>query len=208
MHAYRHTHRHAQKRQKEKRKNKSVEKYLLCVSKVRELLCFLKYTIRKVSRCLCVHIYVPTPDYTESDGGCVCMCAQDLKANEARLQELNNIADRLTAMGHTEAAEKIREQITVSLSRWLSSFVELAESVIPFGIVFPCGKLFSLFFAVVAPWLSTEDHNTNMACSQSHSLKAGSAFVNGHMHMQGVRQTVPVSCGWHCHMFMQCLAKL
>lgn len=38
---------------------------------------------------------------------------QDLKANEARLQELNNIADRLTAMGHTEAAEKIREQITV-----------------------------------------------------------------------------------------------
>ena len=42
---------------------------------------------------------------------------QDLKANEARLQELNNIADRLTAMGHTEAAEKIREQITVS---WLA----------------------------------------------------------------------------------------
>ena len=74
------------------------------------------------------------------------MCVQDLKANEARLQELNNIADRLTAMGHTEAAEKIREQITVSLSRCHSSFVELAESVIPFGLVFPCGKLFSLFF--------------------------------------------------------------
>ena len=206
MHAYRHTHRQAQKRQKEKRKNKSVEKYLLRVSKVCELLCFLKYTVRKVSRCVCA--YVPTQDYTESDGGCVCMCVQDLKANEARLQELNNIADRLTAMGHTEAAEKIREQITVSLSRWLSSFVEPAEPVVPFGIVFPCGKLFSLFFAVVAPWLSIEDHNTNMACSQSHSLKAGSAFVNGHMQMQGVRQTVPVSCGWHCHMSMKCLAKL
>ena len=136
------------------------------------------------------------------------MCVQDLKANEARLQELNNIADRLTAMGHTEAAEKIREQITVSLSRCHSSFVELVESVIPFGLVFPCGKLFSLFFPVVAPWLSVKDHNTNMACSQSHSLKAESAFVNGHMQMQGVRQTVPVSCGWHCHMFMQCLAKL
>ena len=40
---------------------------------------------------------------------------QDLKANEARLQELNSIADRLTAMGQTEAAEKIREQITVSV---------------------------------------------------------------------------------------------
>lgn len=39
---------------------------------------------------------------------------QDLKANEARLQELNSIADRLTAMGRTEAAEKIREQIAVS----------------------------------------------------------------------------------------------
>ena len=39
---------------------------------------------------------------------------QDLKTNEARLQELNNIADKLTAMGKTEAAEKIREQIAVS----------------------------------------------------------------------------------------------
>lgn len=43
-----------------------------------------------------------------------CFFNQDLKANEARLQELNSIADRLTAMGRTEAAEKIREQIAVS----------------------------------------------------------------------------------------------
>lgn len=43
-----------------------------------------------------------------------CIFNQDLKANEARLQELNSIADRLTAMGRTEAAEKIREQIAVS----------------------------------------------------------------------------------------------
>ena len=40
---------------------------------------------------------------------------QDLRTNEARLQELNNIADRLTAMGQTEAAEKIREQIAVCI---------------------------------------------------------------------------------------------
>lgn len=39
---------------------------------------------------------------------------QDLRTNEARLQELNSIADRLTAMGKTEAADKIREQIAVS----------------------------------------------------------------------------------------------
>ena len=41
---------------------------------------------------------------------------QDLKANEARLQELNSIADKLTAMGRTEAADKIREQIAVRFS--------------------------------------------------------------------------------------------
>ncbi|XP_059141379.1 spectrin alpha chain-like isoform X3 [Physella acuta] len=45
---------------------------------------------------------------------------KDLKANEARLQELNNIADRLTAMGHTEAAEKIREQIIQLNQRWVT----------------------------------------------------------------------------------------
>lgn len=38
---------------------------------------------------------------------------QDLKSNEARLQELNTIADKLTVLGRTEAAEKIREQIAV-----------------------------------------------------------------------------------------------
>ncbi|KAL8606296.1 hypothetical protein ACOMHN_024191 [Nucella lapillus] len=43
---------------------------------------------------------------------------KDLKANEVRLQELNSIADRLTAMGHTEAAEKIREQILQLNQRW------------------------------------------------------------------------------------------
>ncbi|KAL3872184.1 hypothetical protein ACJMK2_040130 [Sinanodonta woodiana] len=43
---------------------------------------------------------------------------KDLRANEARLQELNSIADRLTAMGRTEAAEKIREQIAQLNTRW------------------------------------------------------------------------------------------
>lgn len=43
---------------------------------------------------------------------------KDLKTNEARLQELNNIADKLTAMGKTEAAEKIREQIATLNTRW------------------------------------------------------------------------------------------
>ncbi|XP_052834596.1 spectrin alpha chain isoform X3 [Octopus bimaculoides] len=43
---------------------------------------------------------------------------KDLKANEVRLQELNSIADRLTAMGQTEAAENIREQIAKLNNRW------------------------------------------------------------------------------------------
>ena len=47
---------------------------------------------------------------------------QDLKTNEARLQELNNIADKLTAMGKTEAAEKIREQIAVCINK-ISTFL-------------------------------------------------------------------------------------
>ena len=43
---------------------------------------------------------------------------QDLKANEARLQELKTVAQRLTAMGQTEAAEKIRIQIDDLNQRW------------------------------------------------------------------------------------------
>ena len=43
---------------------------------------------------------------------------KDLKANEARLVELNTIAERLTAMGQTEAAEKIRIQIEDLNQRW------------------------------------------------------------------------------------------
>jgi hypothetical protein len=46
-----------------------------------------------------------------------------LRTNEARLQELNSIADRLTAMGQTEAAEKIREQIAVSIIMGLIEFL-------------------------------------------------------------------------------------
>lgn len=41
-----------------------------------------------------------------------------MKANEARLVELNTIAERLTAMGQTEAAEKIRIQIEDLNQRW------------------------------------------------------------------------------------------
>jgi hypothetical protein len=47
---------------------------------------------------------------------------QDLKNNEARLQELNTIADKLTVLGRTEAAEKIREQIAVSTFTFPFSF--------------------------------------------------------------------------------------
>lgn len=43
---------------------------------------------------------------------------KDLKANEARLIELNTVAERLTAMGQTEAAEKIRIQIEDLNQRW------------------------------------------------------------------------------------------
>ncbi|PVD22109.1 hypothetical protein C0Q70_17913 [Pomacea canaliculata] len=61
---------------------------------------------------------------------------KDLKANEARLQELNNIADRLTAMGHTEAAEKIREQITQLNQRWVTLQQVSAERAQTLGSAF------------------------------------------------------------------------
>lgn len=38
----------------------------------------------------------------------------DLRANEVRLAEMNQIATALTTMGQTEAAMKIRQQIDVS----------------------------------------------------------------------------------------------
>lgn len=41
----------------------------------------------------------------------------DLKANEVRLAEMNEIAMQLVSLGQTEAALKIRTQMDVSLSR-------------------------------------------------------------------------------------------
>lgn len=52
---------------------------------------------------------------------------KDLKSNEARLQELNTIADKLTVLGRTEAAEKIREQIAVLNTRWANLQTVTAE---------------------------------------------------------------------------------
>lgn len=49
-----------------------------------------------------------------------------------RLQELNSIADRLTAMGKTEAAEKIRVQIAVSFFIAFQSCVEVVNLSSPF----------------------------------------------------------------------------
>ena len=43
---------------------------------------------------------------------------KDMKSNEARLMELNTIAEKLTAMGQTEAAEKIHIQIADLNQRW------------------------------------------------------------------------------------------
>ena len=43
---------------------------------------------------------------------------KDMQANQARLTELNTIAERLTAMGQTEAAEKIQVQIETLNQRW------------------------------------------------------------------------------------------
>uniref|UniRef100_A0A8W8KVW7 Uncharacterized protein n=1 Tax=Magallana gigas TaxID=29159 RepID=A0A8W8KVW7_MAGGI len=62
---------------------------------------------------------------------------KDLKANEARLQELNSIADRLTAMGRTEAAEKIRDKslwenlqaVTATRAESLGSAHEVQDSI-------------------------------------------------------------------------------
>lgn len=52
---------------------------------------------------------------------------KDLKSNEARLQELNTIADKLTVLGRTEAAEKIRDQIAVLNTRWANLQTVTAE---------------------------------------------------------------------------------
>ncbi|XP_071155968.1 spectrin alpha chain-like isoform X8 [Mytilus edulis] len=52
---------------------------------------------------------------------------KDLKSNEARLQELNTIADKLTILGRTEAAEKIRDQIAVLNTRWANLQTVTAE---------------------------------------------------------------------------------
>ncbi len=43
---------------------------------------------------------------------------KDMDANKARLTELNTIAERLTAMGQTDAAEKIKVQIETLNQRW------------------------------------------------------------------------------------------
>lgn len=42
----------------------------------------------------------------------------DLRANEVRLAEMNQIAHALTQMGQTEAAVKIKHQIDVSSVAW------------------------------------------------------------------------------------------
>ena len=49
---------------------------------------------------------------------CVYACRQDMKANEPRLMELNTIAEKLPAMGQTEAAENIRIKIADLNQRW------------------------------------------------------------------------------------------
>lgn len=61
---------------------------------------------------------------------------KDLKANETRLHELNSIADRLTAMGQTEAAENIREQITQLNQRWVNLQHVTAERAQTLGSAF------------------------------------------------------------------------
>lgn len=42
----------------------------------------------------------------------------DLKANEVRLQDMNQIATRLSQMGQTETAVRIRQQIDDLNARW------------------------------------------------------------------------------------------
>ena len=42
-----------------------------------------------------------------------------MKANKPRLVEINSIAERLTAMGQTEAAERIEIQIDDLNKRWV-----------------------------------------------------------------------------------------
>lgn len=55
----------------------------------------------------------------------------DMKANETRLQEMNQIATALTAIGQTETAVRIRQQLEDLNARWRA----LEEKVIYYKYV-------------------------------------------------------------------------
>lgn len=103
---------------------------------------------------------------------------KDLKANEARLQELNNIADRLTAMGHTEAAEKIREQITQLNQRWVTLQQVSAERAQTLGSAFEVQR-YHREVDETKDWISEKDGALNND-NYGHDLASVQALQRKH----------------------------
>ncbi|KAK7505097.1 hypothetical protein BaRGS_00003667 [Batillaria attramentaria] len=103
---------------------------------------------------------------------------KDLKANEARLQELNNIADRLTAMGHTEAAEKIREQITQLNQRWVTLQQVSAERAQTLGSAFEVQR-YHREVDETKDWISEKDAALNND-NYGHDLASVQALQRKH----------------------------
>ncbi|XP_076454932.1 LOW QUALITY PROTEIN: spectrin alpha chain-like [Babylonia areolata] len=103
---------------------------------------------------------------------------KDLKANEVRLQELNSIADRLTAMGHTEAAEKIREQITQLNQRWVTLQEVSAERAQTLGSAFEVQR-YHREVDETKDWISEKDAALNND-NYGHDLASVQALQRKH----------------------------
>ncbi|ESO95207.1 hypothetical protein LOTGIDRAFT_202396 [Lottia gigantea] len=107
---------------------------------------------------------------------------KDLKANEARLEELNSIADRLTAMGQTEAAEKIREQITQLNQRWVTLQQVSAERAQTLGSAFEVQR-YHREVDETKDWINEKDQALNND-NYGHDLASVQALQRKHDAME------------------------
>ncbi|XP_067662527.1 spectrin alpha chain-like isoform X1 [Haliotis asinina] len=107
---------------------------------------------------------------------------KDLKANEVRLQELNSIADRLTAMGQTEAAEKIREQITQLNQRWVTLQQVTAERAETLGSAFEVQR-YHREVIETKDWIAEKDNTLNND-NYGHDLASVQALQRKHEGLQ------------------------
>ncbi|KAK6196167.1 hypothetical protein SNE40_001445 [Patella caerulea] len=107
---------------------------------------------------------------------------KDLKANEARLEELNSIADRLTAMGQTEAAENIREQITQLNQRWVTLQQVSAERAQTLGSAFEVQR-YHREVDETKDWIDEKDQALNND-NYGHDLASVQALQRKHDAME------------------------